>query len=109
MWERTDEAYQCLSYTWALPFSESVLDNRTSETGNNITVGSAVSNEITVNGARLNVGANLYHFLEKYTDMPIWIDAICINQEDDLEKSSQVERMADVHAGADAMLLWLGD
>jgi Heterokaryon incompatibility protein (HET) len=44
-------------------------------------------------------------------DTPIfrlWVDALCINQEDMVEKSSQVPRMKDVYARAYNVLAWLG-
>lgn len=39
----------------------------------------------------------------------LWIDALCINQEDDAEKGVQVRRMDFVYANATAVLIWLGD
>jgi hypothetical protein len=38
----------------------------------------------------------------------LWADAICINQEDLLEKSWQVRMMADIYLGAERVLAWLG-
>ncbi|KAL5327044.1 hypothetical protein ACEPPN_004734 [Leptodophora sp. 'Broadleaf-Isolate-01'] len=38
----------------------------------------------------------------------IWVDAMCINQEDDEEKSWQVRIMGDVYREADRVLIWLG-
>ena len=37
-----------------------------------------------------------------------WIDAICINQEDDLEKSSQVALMGEIYKEAANAIVWLG-
>ncbi|KAJ4299542.1 hypothetical protein N0V90_004788 [Kalmusia sp. IMI 367209] len=37
-----------------------------------------------------------------------WIDAICINQEDDLEKSSQVALMGEIYKKAVNAIVWLG-
>ena len=39
----------------------------------------------------------------------LWIDSICINQEDPREKSEQVCLMADIYANAEKVLVWLGD
>lgn len=41
-------------------------------------------------------------------DLPIWIDAICINQKDDEEKNIQVARMGDVYRKATKVVVWLG-
>jgi len=38
----------------------------------------------------------------------LWIDAICINQKDKSERSSQVARMADIYRLADRVVVWLG-
>jgi Heterokaryon incompatibility protein (HET) len=38
----------------------------------------------------------------------IWIDSICINQDDNEEKAVQVKNMHEVYAGARAVLAWLG-
>ncbi|KAK4948912.1 hypothetical protein LTR10_012285 [Elasticomyces elasticus] len=38
----------------------------------------------------------------------LWVDAICIRQQDDEERSQQVSIMARIYASASAMLIWLG-
>ena len=38
----------------------------------------------------------------------LWVDAICINQEDQTEKGHQVSQMRDIYKGADEVLIWLG-
>lgn len=38
----------------------------------------------------------------------IWIDQICINQDDVTERNAQVRRMADVYTGAARVIVWLG-
>ena len=38
----------------------------------------------------------------------IWIDYICINQEDNDEKSAQVRMMANIYKRAESVLIWLG-
>ena len=60
--------------------------------------------DVLLNGSLSQVRKNLYQFLclaaQYYPDTPLWIDAICINQADDVDKSKQVSRMADVYQGA---------
>ena len=58
---------------------------------------------------RENLHSALTHL--RYTDRPrtLWIDAICINQNDNEEKNSQVSRMSRIYAGADNVCVWLGD
>ncbi|KAH7071627.1 heterokaryon incompatibility protein-domain-containing protein [Paraphoma chrysanthemicola] len=113
IWESiTDEGYQCLSYTWATP-RPGVQDGPSiAKSRGHPSIGSSDAHEIVVNECSLTVGTNLYHFLQfasqKYANTPLWVDAISINQEDDIEKGEQVERMADIYADADWTLLWLG-
>ena len=39
----------------------------------------------------------------------LWIDAICINQDDSDEKNAQVSLMADVYSKAQSVCVWLGE
>jgi hypothetical protein len=39
----------------------------------------------------------------------LWIDAICIDQEDEKDKSHQVAMMADIYSKADRVIVWLGE
>ena len=39
----------------------------------------------------------------------LWIDAICINQDDSDEKNAQVSLMADVYSRAESVCVWLGE
>lgn len=38
----------------------------------------------------------------------LWIDAICLNQEDEAEKAHQVPQMDRIYSGADEVRIWLG-
>jgi hypothetical protein len=42
-------------------------------------------------------------------DRILWIDAICINQSDDEEKSEQVAKVATIIARAERLITWLGE
>lgn len=68
---------------------------------------------ITVNGISLSVMENLLHGLKRIRQsnesIPIWIDALCINQSDDAEQSFQVAMMADIYVGAKSVVIWLGE
>jgi hypothetical protein len=39
----------------------------------------------------------------------IWIDAICINQNNDAEQASQVRKMREIYCGAWSVISWLGE
>jgi hypothetical protein len=38
----------------------------------------------------------------------LWVDAICINQNDDVEKSDQVRKMTEIYKAATSVFAWLG-
>lgn len=47
--------------------------------------------------------------LHKQANPPkLWIDAICINQTDNIEKSGQIPLMGRIYRNADKVLVWLG-
>ena len=43
------------------------------------------------------------------TDRTLWIDAICINQDDMAERNAQVAMMADIYDRAMNVCVWLGE
>ena len=67
---------------------------------------------IRVNGLECEVGENLhallFHLQDHFIERVIWVDAICINQEDITEKGYQVQSMAKIYAKASRVLVWLG-
>ena len=70
------------------------------------------SHSIWIDGVTFKVRENLYYFLAYarrfYADKPLWVDAICINQEDLDEKNYQVRMMSRIYKNAD-IVIWLGD
>ncbi|KAF2213754.1 hypothetical protein CERZMDRAFT_12653, partial [Cercospora zeae-maydis SCOH1-5] len=40
--------------------------------------------------------------------LTLWIDAICINQNNEKEKCEQVARMRDIYSRAEEVIAWLG-
>ena len=81
----------CLSYTWGQ--------------------GSA-NQKITINGRRLFIRDNLWDFLQRsrqdMTNLMLWIDAICIDQNNIAERNHQVNLMAEIYSSAKCVLLWMG-
>jgi len=52
----------------------------------------------------------LHHLLSEYEPpFHVWIDAICINQDDTAEKRSQLPLMRDIYQNAVQVIAWLGD
>ena len=57
-----------------------------------------------------NLKSALRHMRSATDDIVLWIDQICINQRDPIEKSHQVSQMmARIYERADRLLIWLGD
>lgn len=64
----------------------------------------------------LYVTPNLHSYLKQLNhgaqeDLPgyLWIDALCINQDDDLERGLQVSIMRDIYRRAEEVDIWLGE
>ena len=68
---------------------------------------------IVVDNQSLQVTTNLHsalqHLRQPLESRWVWIDAICINQRDVVEKSHQVNLMRAIYRGAVEGLIWLGD
>ena len=85
-----------LSYTWGSPPSRST--------------------SINLNGHQFDVLDTLFPFLKLAPKLPEfssdtwwWIDSICINQEDEKEKSLQMEIMGKIYERAHKTVVWLGE
>jgi hypothetical protein len=76
--------------------------------------GSATQSHIVhINGHELVIRSNLYNFLRTYKShnirrLPLWIDQICINQNDKREKETQIGFMGQIYARSSETLIWLG-
>jgi hypothetical protein len=83
--------YEALSYIWGNP--ENTLP-------------------IFIDEHQFNVTENLYAALRRLRDRSIewiWIDAICINQQDQQERGHQVRSMAKIYGRAHRVVVWLGE
>jgi hypothetical protein len=84
--------YEALSYVWGPENNEQ-----------SIYVG---DHELPV---RVNLYKALSHLQDCFVDRYLWIDAICINQDDNDEKGQQVQSMAKIFAKASRVIVWLGE
>ena len=87
----TSLEYNALSYEWK------IINGFT-----NIACGSS-SLEVTH-----NLAAALRSLRRFDRPRVFWIDAVCINQKDEIEKSGQIPLMHDIYATAKSVLIWLG-
>ena len=55
-----------------------------------------------------NLHTALTHLRDSQRNIFLWVDALCINQEDEKEKSMQVQQMARIYSRARRVLVWLG-
>ncbi|KAJ9660012.1 hypothetical protein H2201_007117 [Coniosporium apollinis] len=84
--------YEALSYAWGS--------------------GQATSS-IQCSGKPLSVSANcaaaLHRLRQRFSSRLLWIDQICINQPDAVEKSHQLVLMGEIYSKAQAVVIWLGE
>jgi hypothetical protein len=84
--------YEALSYVWGA---------------------SSKPQSIYVDTYELPVTANLYaalsHLRDRSFERIIWVDAVCINQEDNKEKEHQIQLIAKVYCQASRVIVWLGE
>ncbi|TGO34614.1 hypothetical protein BHYA_0189g00010 [Botrytis hyacinthi] len=68
--------------------------------------------EVIVDSARIKVTFNLHtalqHLRSEEEDRILWIDALCINQENVHEKIHQIRQMGDIYKKAEKVVVWLG-
>lgn len=90
--QSTGPRYEALSYAWGPP-------NPT--------------HQIIINGWTYTIRQNLWSFLRHKrnptTHSTLWIDALCINQKDVVERGAQVQLMGSIYRSADRVIVWLGD
>ncbi|KAI0195493.1 HET-domain-containing protein [Astrocystis sublimbata] len=55
-----------------------------------------------------NLGLALQHLRNEGNERIIWVDAICINQNDKEERTHQVQLMQRIYSGASQVVVWLG-
>jgi len=83
--------YDALSYTWG---------------------GTDKTSTVIVNGKYLDVTANLYsalrHLRSETEDKVLWVDAICIDQNNKRERGHQVQQMCKIYSQAEKVIVWLG-
>lgn len=86
----TREPHSCISYVWG---------------------GTNVTGPMRINDEKLQVTTNLlscFHHLRHPQDaIVLWIDAVCINQDDLSEKSHQVSMIGEIYSQCSTVYVWL--
>ena len=88
-------SYEALSYTWG---------KSTSDPQPVIYINDNVSLPLTD-----NLHNALKRLRRRFRTRVLWIDALCINQEDLAERASQVSFMGETYKSARGVCVWLGD
>lgn len=82
--------YEALSYTWGEPVDDFEI----------------IVNSVTF-AVRRNLWEALYH-LRGGNSRALWIDAVCINQNNISERNEQVQMMRRIYERAQRVVIWLG-
>lgn len=89
--EKVIFTYEALSYSWG---------------------GKTTLHEIVVDGKILSITESLYdalyHLRNPDEDRMLWVDALCIDQNNIKERGHQVNRMGEIYKKADRVIIWLG-
>ncbi|KAH8655773.1 ankyrin repeat-containing domain protein [Xylariales sp. PMI_506] len=87
-----ENQYEALSYTWGSTEKADTID---------------------IHGKQLHITLNLSVILRDIrspkTDRMLWIDAICINQEDKIERGCQVQQMRNIFGSAERVLFYISE
>jgi hypothetical protein len=98
--------YECLSYTWDDPIDHA-LSSPSSRTMTK-DLDKYIAHE---NGSVIKATQNLADALQQLCTNAhkyLWIDAICINQDDIDERGHQVHVMGEIYQRARTVIIWLG-
>ncbi|KAH6842309.1 heterokaryon incompatibility protein-domain-containing protein, partial [Chaetomium sp. MPI-CAGE-AT-0009] len=90
--------FKALSYTWgkgAMSHSIAVLPGTTQGKRRALAITESLHTALT-------------HLRHARKSVWLWIDQICINQKDHVEKGNQVSLMGSIYAGAEQVVVWLG-
>jgi Heterokaryon incompatibility protein (HET) len=102
--DKRNHLYEALSYAWGgsdKPLFISIKEHKLPVTAN-------LHKE-----HKLPVTANLHTALSRLRDRSltriIWVDAVCIDQENPKERGDQVQLMAKIYSEANRVIVWLGE
>lgn len=101
--------YEALSYVWGSPDNPetiSVISN--SRTGSEEDGVSSSEYNAAPHLVTQNLAVALRHLRRRVTARTLWIDAICIDQQNIAEKSEQVLNMAQIYKSSARVVIWLG-
>ena len=89
--------YLALSYTWG---DTSICKE--------IQIRSVEGNTCNIFNATINLTQALQYFRQEKDPICLWVDAICIDQNNNAEKTEQVLLMQEIYSKAESAIVWLG-
>lgn len=89
-------AFEALSYTWGRATQDRTIDIVDARVVHTLPVTDNLF--AALEGLRCRIGRNRW----------LWVDAVCINQSDLSERSSQVSMMGKIYSTAERVNIWLG-
>ncbi|MCJ1432890.1 hypothetical protein MMC27_002248 [Xylographa pallens] len=92
-----EPVYEALSYTWG-----TVKGQRTA----NVTGEDGRLSQMRIGP---NLDCALRYLRNSRQIRPLWVDAVCVNQDDIDERNAQVKRMANIYSLAQRVVVWLGE
>ena len=96
--------YQALSYTWESPLNRDNPSRGYQEPRR--------VHDLWINDFLLKITPNLdsalRHLRHPQNALTFWIDAVCIDQEHNEEKSWQIQQMRNIYEQASRVIVWLG-
>lgn len=88
--------YSAVSYRWEFDLAERLIIKSSS---------SARASYVPISRS---MQVMLKHFRKCHKQQYLWVDAICLNQEDEMEKAVQVGLMGEIYSQAKKVHIWLG-
>ncbi|KAJ4325835.1 hypothetical protein N0V94_000397 [Neodidymelliopsis sp. IMI 364377] len=85
--------FEAVSYTWGHPLKISVLP---------------IQEDTGCIALTANLTQELPYISQHSSSKRLWIDQLCINQDDNAEKSVQVGMMSEIYSKASRVIVWLG-
>ncbi|KAH8600097.1 heterokaryon incompatibility protein-domain-containing protein [Bisporella sp. PMI_857] len=101
---RDAPSFRALSYTWGPPYQNAMTGEIDDDPN--------IARHISCSALNIPITYNLFGALWTLREAKItgwlWVDALCINQEDLKERESQVSLMGQIYSSATEVIVWLG-